>query len=77
MKNINNPRGVITAFAAVMIAGSALAADYNWTGLAGNCLWSDSGNWTNAAGGAVAPVSSTSQAYSYSFTVGDSGLCVT
>lgn len=60
-----------------MIAGSALAADYNWTGLAGNCLWSDSGNWTNAAGVAVAPASSTTQNYSYSFIVGDSGLCVT
>lgn len=77
MKNCNNPRGVITAFAAVVIVGSALAADYNWTGNGDGHSWSDANNWTNASGVAVAPVSSTSQAYSYSFTVGDSGLCVT
>lgn len=77
MKNCNNPRGAITAFAAVMIAGSALAADYNWTGNGDGHSWSDANNWTNEAGVAVAPASSTSQAYSYSFTVGDSGLCVT
>ena len=78
MKNCNNPRvGAITAFAAVMIAGSALAADYNWTGNGDGHSWSDVNNWTNEAGVAVAPDSSTSQPYSYSFTVGDSGLCVT
>lgn len=78
MKNINNPRRVaITAFAAVMIAGSVLAADYNWTGNGDGHSWSDANNWTNEAGVVVAPASSTSQAYSYSFTVGDSGLCVT
>lgn len=77
MKNTNNPRGAITAFAAVMIAGSALAADYNWTGLAGNCLWSDSGNWTNAAGVAVAPAVAENVTHSYHFPVDDTGLVVT
>ena len=77
MKNINNPGVAITAFAAVVIVGSALAADYNWTGNGDGHSWSDANNWTNEAGVAVAPASSTSQAYSYSFTVGDSGLCVT
>ena len=70
-------RVAITAFAAVVIVGSALAADYNWTGNGDGHSWSDANNWTNEAGVAVAPASSTSQAYSYSFTVGDSGLCVT
>ena len=70
-------RGAITAFVAVVIVGSALAADYNWTGNGDGHSWSDANNWTNEAGAAVAPASSTSQAYSYSFTVGDSGLCVT
>ena len=78
MKNINNPvGGAITAFAAVVIVGSALAADYNWTGNGDGHSWSDANNWTNEAGVPEAPASSTSQAYSYSFTVGDSGLCVT
>ncbi len=70
-------RVAITAFVAVVIVGSALAADYNWTGNGDGHSWSDANNWTNEAGVAVAPASSTSQAYSYSFTVGDSGLCVT
>ncbi len=78
MKTDNNPRGgAITAIAAVMIVGSVMAADYNWTGKGDGHSWSDANNWTNEAGVAVAPASSTSQAYSYSFTVGDSGLCVT
>lgn len=78
MKSCNNPRvGAIAAFVAVVIVGSALAADYNWTGNGDGHSWSDANNWTNEAGVAVAPANSTSQAYSYSFTVGDSGLCVT
>lgn len=78
MKNCNNPKGgAITAFAAVMIAGSALAADYNWTGKGDGHSWSDANNWTNAAGVAVAPVVAENAKYSYLFPVDDTGLVVT
>ena len=62
----------LLAFAAL----SASAADYNWTGGAGNCLFSDSGNWTNATGEAVAPVNSGST-FSFSFPVDVSGVVIT
>ena len=62
---------------AALAAASARAADYNWTGGAGNCLFSDSGNWTNAAGQAVAPANDTSTAYTFSFPVDVAGVVIT
>ena len=34
------------AFAGAMLGTSGFAADYTWTGLAGNGKWTDSGNWS-------------------------------
>ena len=39
----------------MMVLGVS-AADYHWTGAAGNCLWSDSGNWEKSNGDAVESV---------------------
>ena len=64
---------VLLAFAAL----SARAADYNWTGGAGNCLFSDTGNWTNELGEAVAPANNTSTTFSFSFPVDVSGVLIT
>ena len=63
----------LLAFAAL----SVHAADYNWTGGAGNCLFSDSGNWTNELGEAVAPANNTSTTFSFSFPVDVSGVLIT
>ena len=76
-KHENLGGGAITAFAAVMIAGSALAADYNWTGKGDGHSWSDANNWTNAAGLAVAPAVAENVKHSYHFPVDDTGLVVT
>ena len=62
---------------AALLAASAHAADYNWTGLGDGHSWSDADNWTNAAGVAVAPTPTDSQKCSYLFPVEDSGLVVT
>ena len=34
------------AFAGVVLVASVFAADYTWTGLAGNGKWTDAGNWS-------------------------------
>ena len=62
---------------AALVAASARAADYNWTGGAGNCLFSDSGNWTNELGEAVAPASNANTTFSFSFPVDVSGAVIT
>ena len=42
------------------------AADYHWTGAAGNRLWSDPGNWETSAGAAVESVDG-ANAHTYNF----------
>ena len=37
---------VAFAFAWAMLGTSVFAADYTWTGLAGNGKWTDAGNWS-------------------------------
>ena len=39
-----------------LLVSLAIAADYHWTGAAGNRLWSDPGNWETSAGAAVESV---------------------
>jgi len=46
--------------------GNGSAADYHWTGAAGNGLWSDAGNWESAGGAAVA-APTPGEAYTYNF----------
>ena len=60
----------ISQLAALAAMGAAVigaqAADYHWTGAAGNGLWSDAGNWETSTGGAVASVE-TSKPHTYNF----------
>ena len=52
------------------------AADYHWTGAAGDCLWSTAGNWVDSAGNPVAaPTEGVS--YTYNFKNCPDGLVVT
>ena len=51
---------------AVLASLSAAAADYHWTGAAGDHLWSTPGNWETQTGGAVASVATSIQK-SYNF----------
>ena len=46
---------ILTCAAGMTILGAS-AADYHWTGAAGNRLWSDPGNWETSAGAAVESV---------------------
>ncbi|MBR3087214.1 MAG: LamG domain-containing protein [Kiritimatiellae bacterium] len=57
----------LAALAAMVAAAiGAQAADYHWTGAAGDHLWSTAGNWESAGGAAVAaPTPGT--AYTYNF----------
>ena len=53
--------------AVALMCGTAMGADYHWTGAAGDHLWSTAGNWTDSSGNAVAaPKPDT--AYTYNFT---------
>ena len=49
-----------------MMALGASAADYHWTGKAGNRLWSDPENWETSAGAAVESVDAANQ-HTYNF----------
>ena len=51
---------------AAVVATMCHAADYHWTGAAGNCLWSDPGNWETSAGAAVESVDG-ANAHTYNF----------
>ena len=77
MKNLLKIGCAIISLAVSAALLSASAADYNWTGGAGNGLFSDSGNWTNATGEAVAPADNTSTTFSFWFPLNDAGLVVT
>ena len=55
-----------TIGAAGMTILGASAADYHWTGAAGNRLWSDPGNWETSAGAAVESVDAANQ-HTYNF----------
>ena len=58
---------IASAGIAVLLCGTAMGADYHWTGAAGDHLWSTAGNWTDSSGNAVAaPTPDT--AYTYNFT---------
>ena len=62
--------------AVALICGTAMGADYHWTGAAGDHLWSTAGNWTDSSGNAVAaPEPAT--AYTYQFSAWGDGLVVT
>jgi len=37
----------------MLLAGSAWAATYGWTGTGGDNLWSNGNNWTNVANGST------------------------
>lgn len=50
----------------VTVGLGAFAADYHWTGAAGDHLWSTAGNWTDSAEKPVAAPAEGKQ-YSYSF----------
>ena len=54
----------------------AFAADYHWTGAAGDHLWSTAENWADSAGNPVAAPTEGVQ-YSYNFTDYPDGLVVT
>jgi len=41
----------VTVIASMLLAGSAWAATYGWSGLGGDNLWSNGNNWTNVANG--------------------------
>lgn len=56
----------LSVFCAFTASLSAMAADYHWTGAAGNRLWSDPGNWETAAGAAVDSVDC-ANAHTYNF----------
>ena len=57
---------IATAGFAVLLCGTAMGADYHWTGAAGDHLWSTAGNWETSSGGAVASVE-TSKPHTYNF----------
>ena len=64
--------GLATLFA----VGTAVAADYHWTGAAGDHRWSTAGNWTDSDGNPKAAPQD-GVAYSYNFTNFADGEVVT
>ena len=56
----------------LLIIGAAVttmchAADYHWTGAAGDHLWSTAGNWNDASGNPAAAAPTPGTAYTYNF----------
>lgn len=66
------PVGLATLFA----VGTAVAADYHWTGAAGDHRWSTAGNWADSDGNPKAAPQD-GVAYSYNFTNFADGEVVT
>lgn len=75
----NRSVGVFFAFATLLVlaAGAARAADFHWTGAAGDHLWSTAGNWTDSEGNPKEEGPQPDVAYTYNFTGYEHGLVVT
>ena len=62
------PNRFATLFAASLaLAVAAHAADYHWTGAAGDNLWSSAGNWNDSTGNPAAAAPTPGTAYTYNF----------
>ena len=60
-------RLLMTIGAAGMMILGASAADYHWTGAAGDHLWSNATNWNDSAGNPAAAAPTPGTAYTYNF----------
>ena len=60
-------RMLMTIGAAGMMILGASAADYHWTGAAGDHLWSSAGNWNDSTGNPAAAAPTPGTAYTYNF----------
>lgn len=67
----------LCALTFALSAGVARAADFHWTGAAGDHLWSTAGNWTDSEGNPKEEGPQPDVAYTYNFTSYEHGLVVT
>ncbi len=68
---------VFCALIFALSAGVAFAADFHWTGAAGDHLWSTVGNWADSEGKPKDEGPQPGVAYTYNFTGYEHGLVVT
>lgn len=76
-KSIMPTKSFILWIAVLAVPVITLAADFHWTGNAGDCLWSSAGNWANSDGTPKTSGPESGKNYSYNFTGFADGLVVT
>lgn len=76
-KSIMPTKSFILWIAVLAVPVITIAADFHWTGNAGDCLWSSAGNWANSDGTPKTSGPESGKNYSYNFTGFADGLVVT
>lgn len=76
-RRVNSLKRQVLGLIVVVAASSLMAADFNWTGGAGDFRWSSAGNWAKEDGTPCETGPKEDIAYTYKFENFEDGLIVT